>query len=119
AAAYLATRVLPSSITSGGLLPAKAVSSLVPTSDHCWISTLTVTFGCFALKSALTPSTTDCGALPFISQTVSVPLSLAVFGVLVPLEQAAATSTRAVLNAVIKSFLGFICMVPPDFSECG
>jgi len=56
----------------------------------------------------LTPSMTVCGALPFISQTVSVPLSFTVFEVLLPLEQAAATSTRAVLKAVIKSFLGFI-----------
>src|SRR5437868_14215277 len=77
AAAYLATNVLPSSTTSGGVLPANAVSSLVPMSPHCWISTLTVTFGYLALKSALIPSTTVCGALPFISQIVSVPVSLA------------------------------------------
>src|SRR5438477_7367034 len=77
AEAYFATSVLPSSITSGGALPPKAVSSLVVTSDHCWIWTLTVTLGYLALKSALTPSTTACGALPFISQIVSVPVSLA------------------------------------------
>src|SRR5215471_17829547 len=74
AAAYLATSVLPSSTTSGGVLPANAVSSLVVTSLHCWISTLTLTFGYCFRKSALTPSTTDCGALPFISHTVSVPV---------------------------------------------
>ena len=58
AAAYLATSVLPSSMTSGGLLPPNAVSSLVPMSPHCWISTFTVTFGYLALKSALTLSIT-------------------------------------------------------------
>src|SRR5947209_10557980 len=95
AAAYLATRVFPSSITSGGLLPAKAVSSLVPTSPHCWICTSTLTLGCFAVKSELTPSMTDCGAEPFISQTVRVPLS---FWVLVEdglPEQAVAISAIA------------------------
>src|SRR5438270_13733043 len=96
AAAYLATRVLPSSITSGGLLPAKAVSSLAPTSDHCWISTLTVTFGSFALKPACTPAITDCGALPFISQTVSGPVSAGGVVLLATLDRAAGTSPSAV-----------------------
>src|SRR5260370_42389342 len=101
--AYFATSVLPSSMTSGGVLPANAVSSLVVTSDHCWISTLTVTFGCLALKSALTPSTMLCGALPFMSQTVSVPVSLPdeVVGGVPP--RPAATIARAATTATKSS----------------
>src|SRR2546421_8888440 len=108
AAAYFATSVLPSSMTSGGLLPAKAVSSLVPTSDHCWISTLTVTFGCFALKSAFTPSITDCGALPFISQMVSGPVSAGGLVLLAPLGQGAAASTSAAPGGGRRGFLGLM-----------
>src|SRR6266508_5873021 len=72
AAPYLETSVLPSSITSGGLLPAKAASSLVVTLLHCCSSTLTVSLGWAVLNSALTASMTCGGALPSISQTVSV-----------------------------------------------
>ncbi len=110
--AYFATRVLPSSMTSGGVLPANAVSSLVVTSDHCWISTLTVTFGCLTLKSALTPSTTLCGALPFMSQTVSVPVSLPVVVVGFVLPHAAASNATAAAT-VNKSFRGFMFGFPP------
>src|SRR5215218_4677818 len=72
AAAYLATRVLPSSTTSGGLEPAKAASSLVVMLFHCWSSTLTVSLGWAFFHSALTASTTAGGALPVISQMVRV-----------------------------------------------
>src|SRR4029450_74190 len=72
AAAYLATRVLPSSTTSGGLDPAKAASSLVVMLFHCWSSTLTVSLGWAFLNSALTASTPAGGALPVISQMVRV-----------------------------------------------
>src|SRR5919108_6310088 len=72
AAPYLDTSVLPSSMTSGGLLPAKAASSLVVTLLHCWSWTLTVSLGWAVLKSALTAATTCGGALPSISQMVSV-----------------------------------------------
>src|SRR6266508_569548 len=72
AAPYLETSVLPSSMTSGGLLPAKAASSLVVTLLHCWSWTLTVSLGWAVLKSALTASMTCGGALPSISQMVSV-----------------------------------------------
>src|SRR5919204_344029 len=72
AAPYLETSVLPSSMTSGGLAPAKAASSLVVTLLHCWSWTLTVSLGWAALKSALTASMTCGGALPSISQMVSV-----------------------------------------------
>src|SRR5262245_33372585 len=72
AAAYLETRVLPSSTTSGGLEPAKAASSLVVTLFHCWSSTLTVSLGWSFFHSALTASTTAGGALPSISQMVRV-----------------------------------------------
>ena len=72
AAAYLETRVLPSSTTSGGLEPAKAASSLVVTLFHCWSSTLTVSLGWAFFHSALTASTTAGGALPSISQMVRV-----------------------------------------------
>src|SRR2546427_5516337 len=117
AAAYLATSVLPSSITSGGLLPAKAVSSLVPISPHCWISTLTVTFGYLALKSAFTPSTTLFGALPFMSHTVRVPVSLA--GLLLTGEgfppHAAATSATAIVTTLNHAFLRFIQAISPCF----
>src|SRR5207302_2806309 len=111
-AAYLATSVLPSSITSGAELPVSAVSSLVVTSDHCWICTLTVTFGYFALKSVLTPSTTLCGALPFMSHTVSVPVSLPVLLLEGEPPHAAATSAKAVAT-VHKSFRGFIFNLLP------
>src|SRR5438046_10241297 len=97
AAAYLATRVLPSSTTSGGVLPANAVSSFVVTSLHCWIWTFTLTLGYFALKSALTALTTESGALPFISQTVSVPLGELV---VLPPPQATASSASAATAAV-------------------
>src|SRR5260221_2234206 len=113
AAAYLATRVVPSSITSGGLLPAKAVSSLVVTSPHFWIWMLTVTLGCFALKSALTPSITDWGALPSISQIVSGPVSAGGADVL-PLPQAVARRAIALPTAGTHSLLGFILIhFPP------
>src|SRR5512132_1977803 len=72
AAAYLETRVLPSSTTSGGLEPAKAASSLVVMLFHCWSSTLTVSLGWAFFQSALTASTTAGGALPVISQMVRV-----------------------------------------------
>src|SRR5918993_857815 len=72
AAAYLETRVLPSSTTSGGLEPAKAASSLVVMLFHCWSSTLTVSLGWAFFHSALTASTTLGGALPSISQMVMV-----------------------------------------------
>src|SRR5918992_2119190 len=72
AAAYLETRVLPSSTTSGGLEPAKAASSLVVTLFHCCSSTLTVSLGWAFFHSALTASTTAGGALPSISQMVRV-----------------------------------------------
>src|SRR5215204_3530545 len=72
AAAYLETRVLPSSTTSGGLEPAKAASSLVVTLFHCWSSTLTMSLGWAFFHSALTASTTAGGALPVISQMVRV-----------------------------------------------
>src|SRR5829696_3744790 len=72
AAAYLETRVLPSSTTSGGLEPAKAASSLVVMLFHCCSSTLTVSLGWAFFHSALTASTTAGGALPVISQTVRV-----------------------------------------------
>src|SRR5215217_8319959 len=72
AAAYLETRVLPSSTTSGGLEPAKAASSLVVMLFHCWSSTLTVSLGWAFFHSALTASMTAGGALPSISQTVRV-----------------------------------------------
>src|SRR5215208_3229926 len=72
AAAYLETRVLPSSTTSGGLDPAKAASSLVVMLFHCWSSTLTVSLGWDFFHSALTASTTAGGALPVISQMVRV-----------------------------------------------
>src|SRR4030095_12076727 len=72
AAAYLETRVLPSSTTSGGLEPAKAASSLVVMLFHCWSSTLTVSLGWAFFHSALTASTTAGGALPVISQMVGV-----------------------------------------------
>src|SRR5918997_4190271 len=72
AAAYLETRVLPSSTTSGGLEPAKAASSLVVMLFHCWSSTLTVSFGWAFFHSALTASMTAGGALPVISQMVRV-----------------------------------------------
>src|SRR5689334_12766932 len=108
AAAYLATRVLPSSTTSGGAVPANAVSSLVVMSLHCWSWTSTVTLGCLALKSALTPSTMAWGALPVISQTVSL---LGWFDVVVllpgPPEQATATRPRASTTAVRASCRGF------------
>src|SRR6266567_5594328 len=97
AAAYLATSVLPSSAMSGGLLPAYAVSSLVVTSDHCWIWTSTVTFGYLALKSALTASTIAWGALPFMSQTVRVPLGWLV--VLLCEEEHPATASSAPKSA--------------------
>src|SRR5690348_11263077 len=110
AAAYLATKVLPSSITSGGVLPANALSYLVPMSAHCWVSTFTVMFGYFALKSAFTPSTTDGGALPFISQMVRVPVSFD--GLLLdcwPVLPHAATSTAAISpTPLIHAFLRFI-----------
>src|SRR5690348_6146575 len=109
AAAYLATNVLPSSTTSGGVLPANAVSSLVPMSPHCWISTLTVTFGYFALKSALTASTTAFGALPFINQTVIVPVSFdgLLDCVFVP-PHAATTTAAASPTTLTHALLGFI-----------
>src|SRR4030095_9567203 len=75
AAAYLETRVLPSSTTSGGLEPAKAASSLVVMLFHCWSSTLTVSLGWAFFQSALTASTTSRtagGALPSISQMLRV-----------------------------------------------
>src|SRR4029434_1764690 len=72
AAAYLDTRVLPSSTTSGGLEPAKAASSLVVMLFHCWSWTLTVSLGWAFFHSALTASTTAGGALPVISQMVRV-----------------------------------------------
>src|SRR5918999_481971 len=72
AAAYLATRVLPSSTTSGGLGRAKAGSSLVVMLFHCCSSTLTVSLGWAFFHSALTASTTAGGALPSISQMVRV-----------------------------------------------
>src|SRR5215471_11732857 len=114
AAAYLATSVLPSSTTSGGVLPANAVSSLVPMSPHCWSSTLTVTFGYLALKSELTPSITDCGALPFMSHTVNVPVWLAGFVELLLVLPHAATTTAAT-TAVTPThvFLKFICAPSP------
>src|SRR5437773_11103101 len=113
AAAYLATNVLPSSTTSGGVLPTNAVSSLVPMSPHCWSSTLTVTFGYLALKSALTLSITLAGALPFISQTVSVPVWSAalVLGALPP--QAATTTAAAIETTIDDAFLNFIQAISP------
>src|SRR4249919_2097442 len=72
AAAYLETRVLPSSTTSGGLEPAKAASSLVVMLFHCCSSTLTVSLGWAFFHSALTASTTLGGALPSINQMVMV-----------------------------------------------
>src|ERR671914_1709683 len=72
AAAYLETRVLPSSTTSGGLEPAKAASSLVVMLFHCCSSTLTVSLGWAFFHSALTASMTAGGALPVISQMVRV-----------------------------------------------
>ena len=78
------------------------------TFDHCWISTLTVTFGYFALKSALTPSTTLCGALPFISHTVSVPVWSAGLIACEVDPHAATTSAAAKPMAVTKNFLGLI-----------
>src|SRR4029450_5863134 len=70
AAAYLETRVLPSSTTSGGLDPAKLASSLVVMLFHCCSSTLTVSLGWAFFHSALTASITAGGALPSISQMV-------------------------------------------------
>src|SRR5918996_3502364 len=72
AAAYLETRVLPSSTTPGGLDPAKAASSLVVMLFHCCSSTLTVSLGWAFFHSALTALTTAGGALPSISQMVRV-----------------------------------------------
>src|ERR671930_1227277 len=97
AAPYLDTRVLPSSITSGGLAPAKAASSLVVTSLHCCSWTLTVTFGWACLRAALTPSMIAGGALPVISQTVSVwgPLLAPDCLLSDDLPQAASTTMRA------------------------
>src|SRR5919204_2513625 len=77
AAPYLETSVLPSSITSGGLAPAKAASSLVVMSLHCCSWTLTVALGCCWRKAALTPSMMAGGALPVISHTVRVLGALA------------------------------------------
>ena len=114
AEAYFATSVLPSSMTSGGALPPKAVSSLVVTSDHCWIWTLTVTLGYLALKSALTPSTTACGALPFMSHTVSVPVwSFGLAAVEVDPHAAEMTAIAETI-ATINSFLGFIWVYSPS-----
>ncbi|TMD55754.1 MAG: hypothetical protein E6I85_02200 [Chloroflexi bacterium] len=62
------------------------------------------------MKSAFTPSITDCGALPFISQMVSGPVSAGVLVLLAPLEQAAATSTSAAPSAVSKGFVGLMCI---------
>ena len=111
AAAYLATSVLPSSTTCGGVLTAYAVSSLVVTSDHCWIWTSTLTLGCFALKSAFTPSTTDWGALPFMSQTVRVPLSWA--GVLPAYDEHPATASSAPKSAT-GNVLNLTFLPPPE-----
>src|SRR5215211_2493846 len=72
AAAYLDTRVLPSSTTSGGAEPAKAASSLVVMLFHCCSSTLTVSLGWAFFHSALTASITAGGALPSINQMVMV-----------------------------------------------
>ena len=112
AEAYFATSVLPSSITSGGALPPKAVSSLVVTSDHCWIWTLTVTLGYLALKSALTPSTTAFGALPFMSHTVSVPVWS--FAALDVDPHAAEMTAIAETIATTNSFLGFMWVYSPS-----
>src|SRR4029453_15858171 len=72
AAAYLDTRVLPSSTTSGGLDPAKAASSLGVMLFHCWSSTLPGSLGGAFFPSALAASTPAGGALPVISQMVRV-----------------------------------------------
>src|SRR5207245_980926 len=80
-------------------------------------STLTVTFGYLVLKSAFTPSTTLFGALPFISHTVRVPVSLA--GLLLTGEgfppHAAATSATATVTTLNHVFLRFIQAISPCF----
>src|SRR5207249_6825834 len=102
AAAYLETRVLPSSTTSGGLEPAKAASSLVVMLFHCWSSTLTVSLGWACFQSALTALTTAGGALPSISQMLRVRGPVWVLD-LSPLSedppQAATPRTRATARA--------------------
>src|SRR5215831_17104138 len=80
-------------------------------SPHCWISTLTVTFGYLALKSALTPSTTACGALPFINQTVSVPVWFA--GLLAVLPHAVATIASATAPTLNHLGLSLIRAISP------
>src|SRR4030095_16642243 len=72
AAAYVDTRVLPSSTTSGGLEPAKAASSWVVMLFHCCSSTLTVSLGWAVFHSALTASITARGALPSTHPMVGV-----------------------------------------------
>src|SRR5262249_14832653 len=73
-----------------------------------------VTLGYFALKSALTPSITDCGALPFISHTVSVPVWLAGFvDELFVLPHAATTTAASTAVTPSHVFLKFICAPSP------
>src|SRR5439155_23714961 len=97
--------------------PAKPVSSLVLISPQFGSSTFNVTFGCFALESAFTPSTTLGGALPVMSQTVKVPDSLP--GVFDVPPQAATTTAIAIPMAPTRYFLGFICVNSPYLDECG
>ena len=54
---YFVVSVLPSSTTSGGVLPASAASSLVRWSGHVWYCTLTSVEGCFALNAVVAAAT--------------------------------------------------------------
>src|SRR5262249_41007263 len=83
-------------------------------SPHCWISTLTSTFGYLALKSALTLSMTCVGALPFISQTVKVPVWSAGL-LLVPVLPSHAVATRATATETTPNhpFRNFIQAISP------
>ena len=73
----LAFWVLPISMTSGGLLPARAVVSLSWMPFHSCTSTVTVAPGCCLARSALTDFTIASGTDPFISQTVRAFFSAA------------------------------------------
>src|SRR3954447_6259212 len=64
--------VLPSSMTSGGLSPPRAVVSLSWMPFHSWTSYLTVTPLCACSNSLLSESVRVSGAEPFISHTVRV-----------------------------------------------
>src|SRR3954452_8765948 len=57
AAMYFVVSVLPSSTTSGGVLPARAASSLVRWSGQVWYWTLTAVLGCLTLNAVVAAAT--------------------------------------------------------------